>query len=76
MTRFGSRENLAVFTSATPIGVWMGDALALAEREIWRLAGTTYNSGISTFRVAEDDLRVFIFNSLPHLSDAAMWSFR
>ena len=76
LTRFGSRENLAVFTSATPIGIWMGDALSLTEPEIWRLAGATYNSGISTFRVAEDDLRVFIFNSLPHLGDASMWSFR
>ena len=73
---FGSGENIAVFTSATPIGVWMGDALSLAEREIWRLAGATYNSGISTFRVADDDLRVFSFNSLPHLPDPSMWSFR
>jgi len=76
LTAFGSGENVAVFTSATPVGVWMGDALGLAEREIWRLAGATYNSGISTFRVAEDDLRVFSFNNLPHLPDATMWSFR
>lgn len=76
LTTFGSGENVAVFTSATPVGVWMGDALGLAEREIWRLAGATYNSGISTFRVADDDLRVFSFNNVPHLPDPKMWSFR
>ncbi len=76
LSAFGSGENVAVFTSATPVGVWMGDALGLAEREIWRLAGATYNSGISTFRVADDDLRVFSFNNVPHLPDPKMWSFR
>jgi len=73
---FTSGENVAVFTSATPIGVWMGDALGLEEREIWRLAGATYNSGLSTLRVGDDSLRLFTFNALPHLPDPNMWSFR
>ena len=73
---YGPGEKIAIFTSATPIGVWMGQALKLADRQIWRLAGATYNSGLTTLRVAEDDLRVFSFNALPHLPDPAMWSFR
>lgn len=76
LAEFTSGENVAVFTSATPIGVWMGEALGLEEREIWRLAGATYNSGLSTLRVAGDGLRLFTFNALPHLPDAAQWSFR
>ncbi|MDA1314472.1 MAG: histidine phosphatase family protein [Acidobacteria bacterium] len=76
LARFTSGENVAVFTSATPIGVWMGEALGLRDREIWRLAGATYNSGLSTVRVADDELRLFTFNALPHLPDTALWSFR
>jgi broad specificity phosphatase PhoE len=74
--RFTSGENVAVFTSATPIGVWMGEALGLEDREIWRLAGATYNSGVSTLRVADDGLRLFTFNALPHLPNTDTWSFR
>ena len=76
LATFSSGQNVAVFTSATPIGVWMGEALGLDEREIWRLAGASYNSGISTFRIAGDGLRLFSFNALPHLLDSALWSFR
>ena len=76
LLRYGPGEKIAVFTSATPIGVWMGQALKLADRQMWRLAGATYNSGLTTLRVAEDDLRVFSFNALPHLPDPSTWSFR
>ncbi len=76
LAKFSSGENVAVFTSATPIGVWMGEALGLEDREIWRLAGATYNSGLSTLRVADDGLRLFTFNALPHLPDTDTWSFR
>jgi broad specificity phosphatase PhoE len=76
LSNYASGEKIAVFTSATPIGVWMGRALRLGLQEMWRLAGTTYNTGMTTFRVAEQDLRVFTFNSLPHLPDPRTWTFR
>ena len=76
LLEYGPGEKIAILTSATPIGVWMGQALKLADRQIWRLAGATYNSGLTSLRVAEDDLRVFSFNALPHLPDPDMWSFR
>ena len=76
LLRYKSGEKIGVFTSATPIGVWMGRALDLPDRQMWRLAGTTYNAGLTTLRVSEDELRVFSFNALPHLPDPAMWSFR
>ena len=72
LLRYGPGEKIAIFTSATPIGVWMGEALKLADRQLWRLAGSTYNSGLTTLRVAADDLRVFSFNALPHLPDPGM----
>jgi broad specificity phosphatase PhoE len=76
LSDFRSGERIAVFTSATPIGVWMGEALQLSEREIWRLAGATYNSGVTTLRIATEELRLFTFNGIAHLPDPSHWTFR
>jgi len=73
---YDSGEKIAVFTSATPIGVWLGHVLGLREEDVWRLAGATYNTGMTTFRISREDLRLFTFNSLPHLPDQDLWSFR
>jgi len=43
---------------------------------MWRLAGATYNTGITTFRISEQELRLFTFNSLPHIADPRLWTFR
>ena len=72
----GSGEKVAVFTSATPVGISVGRALSLADEQIWRVAGASYNSGLTTLRITADDLRLFTFNGLPHLPDSDMWSFR
>jgi broad specificity phosphatase PhoE len=66
----------AVFTSATPVGIAVAHALGLDEQQLWRLAGVAYNTSITTLRHSRDELRLFSFNGLPHLTDAAMWSFR
>ncbi len=76
LSSYASGEKVAVFTSATPIGVWMGRALRLETNEMWRLAGATYNTGMTTFQVGEQDPRLFAFNSLPHLPDPRTWTFR
>jgi len=76
LSNYASGEKVAVFTSATPIGVWMGRALRLGTQEMWRLAGATYNTGMSTFRIGDEDPRLFMFNSLPHLPDPRTWTFR
>jgi broad specificity phosphatase PhoE len=72
----GPGSRTAVFSSATPVGISVAYALSLDDRELWRLAGVTYNSAITTFRATHDELRLFAFNALPHLSDSALWSFR
>jgi broad specificity phosphatase PhoE len=70
-------RKVAVFTSATPVGVSVGKTLGLDETQIWRLAGVTYNSSMTSLRLGEDgDLRLFSFNAVPHLEDPGMWSFR
>ena len=70
-----SGEHIAVFTSATPISLWVGRALGLDDTSIWRIAGVAYNTGITTLRVSSDDCRLFTFNSVPHL-EPEMRTFR
>jgi len=72
----GSGRNIAVFTSGTPLSVWAGAALELNDRHVWRLAGAAYNTGITTLRVSEDDLRLFTFNAVPHLIEPNLRTFR
>lgn len=69
-------ERTAVFTSATPVGIAVGRALGLDDEQVWRLAGATYNSGLTTMRVSADELRLFTFNAVGHLPDPNLWSFR
>ena len=70
-----SGQQIAVFTSATPISLWVGRALGLDDSNIWRIAGVAYNTGITTLRLSGDDCRLFTFNGVPHL-DPAMRTFR
>jgi broad specificity phosphatase PhoE len=73
----GPGRKAAVFTSATPVGISVGKTLGLDETQIWRLAGVTYNSSMTSLRLGEDgELRLFSFNAVPHLEDPEMWSFR
>ncbi len=69
-------ESIAVFTSATPIAVWIGIALGLDGRKIMQLAGLMYNTAISILRTGKDEPRLFAYNGVPHLPDAALRSFR
>ena len=69
-------ETIAVFTSATPIALWIGIALGLEGRKIMQLAGLMYNTAISVLRTSKDEPRLFAFNGVPHLPDTALRSFR
>lgn len=72
----GAGSTVAVVTSATPVSIWAGHALDLDERHIWRLAGATYNSGISRFDAKNGRLRLISFNETPHLDDPSQLSVR
>lgn len=69
-------DNVAVFSSAVPIAVWIGLALELNGRHVLRLAGSTYNSALTTMRARENDLALFSFNSTPHLLEPHLRTFR
>ena len=76
LVNHSGRAKIAVFTSSTPVGVWVGEALQLDARNTFRMAGVTFNSGMTTLRVHSNDIRLFTFNSVPHLSDPAQLTFR
>jgi broad specificity phosphatase PhoE len=63
----GSNSGIAVFTSATPVAILTAAALGLSDDKLLSILGVIYNSGITTLRAREDDLRLFTFNSTPHL---------
>jgi broad specificity phosphatase PhoE len=68
LCQYNSGQQIAVFTSATPISLWVGRALGLDDSNIWRLAGVAYNTGITTLRLSGEDSRLFTFNGVPHLN--------
>ena len=61
-------ENVAVFTSATPIAIWLGKALGAADGSLMRHAGVMYNAAFTTLRARPTDLTLLQFNAIPHLA--------
>jgi len=76
LSRRPAEEAVAIFSSATPIAVWIGLALELGPRHVLRLAGATFNSALTTIRAREDDLALFSFNTTPHLAEPNLRTFR
>jgi broad specificity phosphatase PhoE len=72
----GPDENVAVFTSATPIGLVGGAALGADTRTRIRLAGALYNAAFAVLRVENGEAALFSFNNIPHLGERALHSFR
>ena len=64
----GSNSAVAVFTSATPVAILTAAALGLSDEKLLSILGVIYNSGITVLRSREEGMRLFTFNSTPHLS--------
>jgi broad specificity phosphatase PhoE len=69
-------ENIAVFSSATPIAIWTGLALDLADERVMKLAGVLHNASFTILQVREAKLRLFEFNATPHLVSRDLRTFR
>jgi broad specificity phosphatase PhoE len=76
LTAYQPGDAVAVFTSATPIALWMASALGLADGLFMRLAGVLYNSAVTTMRLRDDELMLFTFNGVPHLNEPHLRTFR
>ena len=73
----GHEEPVAIFTSATPMAIAASLALGVSDdRTILKLAGACYNTSLTVLKTNPADLMLVQFNSIPHLSDPALRSFR
>ena len=68
--------NVAVFTSATPIGVSAARTLELVDGRAMWLAAVMFNASFTTLRVHGDEVRLFTMNATPHLNEARLKTFR
>lgn len=71
-----AKGRIAISTSATPIGVWMGLALRLENRYIMRAAGALYNASITTFHLRGGEVHLSTFNQVGHFADPSLLTFR
>jgi len=71
-----AEEKIAVFTSATPIAIWVGLALDIDDGRLMKLAGVLHNASFSMLRLRNNDLRLFNFNATPHLASPELRTFR
>lgn len=67
---YADERPIAVFTSATPVAIIAGAALGLTQEKLMSILGVIYNSSLTVVRAREGELRLFTFNSTPHLDDA------
>lgn len=67
-----ARENVLVFTSATPTAVWTGLALGVEGARVRRLAGVLLNTSYTTLKLRGEELFLLTFNAVPHLPSAEL----
>ena len=65
-----TEKSIAIFTSATPIAITAAAALGLTEEKMLSILGVIHNTSVTVMRVRNGDLRLFTFNSTPHLCDS------
>jgi len=76
LRRYADAGNVGVFTSATPTAISVNYSMGVTEARAVRIAGLTFNSSISTLRIHPNEFTMFSFNSVPHLPDPDLRSFR
>jgi broad specificity phosphatase PhoE len=62
------RENVAVFTSATPTAVWTGLALDIKDGRVRRLAAVLENTSYTVLQLRAEEMLLLTFNAVPHLN--------
>lgn len=69
-------QNILVVTSATPVAICTGLSLEISDERIMRLAGAVYNASYTILRLRNTQLRLFTFNTAPHLAVDGLCSHR
>ena len=68
--------SIAVFTSATPIGVWTALAMDIHDERSLRLASVLRNASCTVLRLRDGQLRLDSFNGIPHLPTPELRTYR
>jgi len=69
-------EDIVVFTSATPIGIWTALAMEIHDERAMRLAGVLHNASCTVMRLHDGQLRLHSFNTIPHLGEPELRTYR
>ncbi len=75
MDRPGSGRRVALFTSGGFIGTSVRLALAAPDRMALEVNWRVRNCSLTEFVFTKDRLTLDCFNALPHLEDAALWTY-
>jgi broad specificity phosphatase PhoE len=62
------RENVVVFTSATPTAIWTGLALDIRDGRVRRLAAVLENTAYTVLQMRAEEMLLLTFNAVPHLN--------
>ena len=69
-------ERIAIFTSGGPIGLAVQRALNLTPQNALRVSWMAQNSSFSEFLYSSDRFTMSTFNSVPHLDDSSLQTYR
>lgn len=73
---FDAGQNIAIFTSATPIGLLLSEILGAGDEQAMHMAGASYNSAVTVLQLRDGKPRMMGFNSIAHISDPSMRTLR
>jgi len=76
LAKGGQNERVAIFTSGGPIGLAVQRALDLSSQNALRVSWMAQNSSFGEFLFSNDRFTMSTFNSVPHLDDPAMQTYR
>lgn len=76
LTQHSPQENIAIFTSATPIAIVVGTALQLVDEKTLELAWVMYNTGLTLLKYRDTACTLYTLNATPHLLEEATKTFR
>ena len=69
-------DAVAIFTSATPISIWVAATLGVSDGHIMKLAGVQQNSAVTVLRLRDDEPWLVSFNGVAHLAEPRLRTFR
>jgi len=69
-------DDIVIFTSATPIGVWTALTMEVADERAMKLAGVVQNTAFTVIRLHNEQLRLHTFNAVPHLNSPELRTYR